>query len=284
MVGGELINSGVPVGTSDHFGIEFKPAQSAAYGNPFGTLKLSGVHIELTSPLLSVGSGATPGSLKSVDANVSISNCGGFVEQADGQAFASIFEPSFAGKISIDGNCNFYTTQTRTGHNVDASAAPSCKIEIGRTAFGAGFKDWMGGCVGGILYHPLLPVAVATGTGQSFPAGTATIVKLEALSGSSGMSRYGVYSSATGEITIPKGCRNLNIRFYAQGLGFTGDIFVRKNGSGVAQLGAVGSTGVINLDFNEVAPTNGDKYTLIMQPTTGPITLAGAKMIVCMEF
>lgn len=285
MVGGELINSGVPVGTRDHLGIEFKPAQSATYGNPFGTLKLSGVHIELTSALLSVGSGATPGALKSVDANISVSNCGGFVEQVAWDAFASIYEPSFAGKVSIDGNCNFYTTQTRTGFNVDASAAPSCKLEIGRTAFGAGFKDWMGGCFGGVLYHPLLPVAAAAGTTQLFNAGIATVLKLTTQSGSSGMNRYAVYEVTTGEVTIPQGCRNLAIKFSAQGYdGFAGDLFVRRNGQGVAQLGLVGSSGVAMVDFNESAPITGDKYTIVIQPATGNIILNGARMTVYMEF
>lgn len=292
MVGGELINSGVPVGTADHVAIEFKPAQSTTYGNPFGSIKLSGVHIELTSALFIVGNGGIADPLKSVDSNISLSNCGGFIEQptivgsptTTASDFATVYEPSFAGKIAIDVTCNFYTTQTRTGLNINSSAAPGAKIEVGRTAFGAGFRDWMGGCLGGILHHPLLPVVMATGTSQSFPASTQTVIKLASISGLSGMGRYGVYSPSTGEITIPKGCRNMTIKFSAQGNGFAGDIFVRKGASGIAQFGAVGSGGVVALDFNESAPTEGDKYTLVMQPSSGPITLNGAKMTVCMEF
>lgn len=284
MVGGELINSGVPVGTADHVAIEFKPALSATYGNPFGSIKLSGVHIELTSALFIVGNGAIADPLKSVDSNISISNCGGFIEQPDGADFATLYEATFAGKVAIDGACNFYTTQTRTGLNINASAAAGAKIEVGRTAFGAGFRDWMGGCLGGILHHPLLPVVMATGTSQSFPASTTTVIKLSSISGLSGMGRYGVYSTSTGEITIPNGCRNMTIKFSAQGNGFVGDIFVRKGASGIAQFGVVGSGGVVCLDFNESAPTEGDKYTLVMQPSSGPITLNGTKMTVYMEF
>lgn len=283
MVGGELINSGVPVGTADHVAIEFKPALSATYTNPFGSIKLSGVHVELTSALFAVGSGSTAGTLKSSDANISVSNCGGFVEQAVGADFGSVFEPTFVGKIAIDDSCNFYSTQIRTGFNIQSSAS-GAKISVGRTAFGSGFKDWMGGCVGGILYHPLLPVAQATTTAQSFPASTPTVVKLTVVSGSSGMSRYGVYSTSTGEITVPKGCRNLTIKFNAQGSGFTGDIFIRKNGAGQAQYGSVTSGGVTYIDFNESAPVENDKYTIVMQPTSGPITLNSSKMVVYMEF
>lgn len=284
IVGGEFVNSGVPVDISNHAAIEFKPAKSATYGNPFGTLKISGAHIELTSKLLSVGSGGVALPLKSIDANVSVSNCAGFIEQVTGDDFISIYEPTFSGLVCVDDACNFYTTQTRTGFNVVAASAVNARLSIGKTCFGTGFKDWMGGTVGGILYHPLTPVASVSGTSQSFPSGSQTVVKLTNASGNAGMSRYGVYSTTTGEITIPPGCRNMVVKFNAQGSGFTGDLFIQKNGAGILQLATIGSGGVVSMTFDVNQPTPGDKYRFVMNPSSGPITLNGARMDIHMEF
>lgn len=280
--GGEFLNSGVP-NTYNLAGIEMQPCVSSTYTNTYGALRMSGALIELNSSLLIVGPGEVTGPYKSDTAFCSISNCGGYSDQFSGGNFVEVYEPTFAGTITLDEACNFYTIEgTRTGYNIH-SESPFVKFNVGRTSFGTGFGDWMGGCIGGILKHPLLPVSAASGTTQVFSASAENVLRCDSASGSAGKSRYGVYSTVDGKITVPNGCRNMTISYSGYGPGMSGSFYLKKNGSNSSNMGQL-VNGSLTLNATISNPIAGDYYQLIVVPDASSTGLVLSELVVLMEF
>lgn len=281
--GGEFLNSAVPKTSLNLCGIEMNPCISSKYSNTFGALRINGALIELTSSLLIVGPGVIAGPYKSDTSFCSISNCGGYVDQVEGGNFIEVYEPSFAGTITVDESCNFYSLPTsRTGKNA-RSDSPMVKFNFGRTSFGTGFMDWMGGVSGGILKHSLLPVAAANTTTQAFTGGADNTIILENVIGTAGFARYDIYNQSTGMITVPNGCRNIAIEYMARGEYLSGTIRIRKNGNQTVVFGII-SSGVVYVKLTESQPVAGDYYDIVLFPTLSGVGLSESRLMILAEF
>lgn len=267
IVGGEFVNSGVPNTYSNHAAIEFSPSVSAAFSNPYGILTVTGCLIEVSSYLVIVGVDSLTGPFYSSAASMTFDNCGGFVDEVPSEPFIKVFDHTFSGKISIGNGCNFYTNGTvRTGVNI-SSDSPTAHISCGRKSFGVGFKDWMGGCIGGVLHHDMLPIASASVLGFSLSSGSDTIIVFNATSSVNGFPRYNVYNTSNGHISSPDGCRSLRIDFNGRAGSISGTVRVRKNGVDTLGWGVV-SSGSLSMTVLDHAPRPGDYYEII--------TVAGA--------
>lgn len=281
--GGEFVNSGVPKTATSIAGIEMRPCVSTTYTNTFGALRISGTLIELNSSLLIVGPGTVTTPYKSDTSFCSISNCGGYVDQVSGGNFVEIFEPTYSGTVTIDDSCNFYSIAgSRTGKNI-RSDSDLVRINVGRTSFGTGFMDWMGGVSGGVLKHPMLPVAAANTTSQGLSAGVDNVIKLDNEIGTGGFARYAIYSSSTSRITVPTGCRSFRIEYLGRGSGLSGTIRLRKNGTQTVVYGIVASE-VASLSLTEGVPTPGDYYEIVLVPVSGGTGLMESRLLVSAEF
>lgn len=281
--GGEFVNSGVPKNSISTAGIEMRPCVSTTYTNTFGALRISGTLIELNSSLLITGPGTVTAPYKSDTSFCSISNCGGYVDQISGGNFVEIFEPTYSGTVTIDDSCNFYSIAgSRTGKNI-RSDSNLVRINVGRTSFGTGFMDWMGGVSGGVLKHPMLPVAAANTTSQGFSAGVDNVIKLDNEIGTGGFARYAIYSPSTSRITVPTGCRSFRIEYLGRGSGLSGTIRLRKNGTQTVVFGIVAS-GVASLSLTEGVPTQGDYYEIVLVPGSEGTGLLESRLIVLAEF
>ena len=281
--GGEFVNSGVPKTATSIAGIEMRPCVSTTYTNTFGALRISGTLIELNSSLLIVGPGTVTAPYKSDTSFCSISNCGGYVDQVSGGNFVEIFEPTYSGTVTIDDSCNFYSIAgSRTGKNI-RSDSNLVRINVGRTSFGTGFMDWMGGVSGGVLKHPMLPVAAANTTSQGLSAGVDNVIKLDNEIGTGGFARYAIYSSSTSRITVPTGCRSFRIEYLGRGSGLSGTIRLRKNGTQTVVYGIVASE-VASLSLTEGVPTPGDYYEIVLVPVSGGTGLMESRLLVSAEF
>lgn len=281
--GGEFVNSGVPKNSISIAGIEMRPCVSTTYSNTYGALRISGTLIELNSSLLIVGPGTVTGPYKSDTSFCSISNCGGYVDQISGGNFVEIFDTTYSGTVTIDDSCNFYSIAgSRTGKNIK-SDSNLVRINVGRTSFGTGFMDWMGGVSGGVLKHPMLPVAAANTTTQGLSASVDNVIKLDNEIGTGGFARYAIYSSSTSRITVPTGCRSFRIEYLGRGGGLTGNVRIRKNGTQTVVYGIVAS-GVISVNLTEGVPVPGDYYEIVLVPDSGGTGLTESRLIVLAEF
>ena len=281
--GGEFLNSGVTK-DSNVSGIEMQPSLSSMYNNSYGALRITGSLIELNSGLLIIGPGLISDTRKSDFSFCTISSCGGYVDQGAGGDFISIFDDTYAGTVTVDQACNFYAIQgTRSGRNVYSKSAIA-RLNIGSTAFGTGFSDWIGGCVGGILIHELIPVAESQLTTKSFAASTEGVIVCTNPSGTYGKSRYGVYSNTNGRITIPNGCRSLVINYS----GFTssrssGDFYIKMNNSQTVAFGNF-NNGFMTINHSISGPTSGDYYELIIVPSVEISGFDFSKISISMSF
>lgn len=133
--GGELVTS---VGGSESAIAIIKQSSSTLYGNPFGSFKATGSHIECNGYLkMVVNSSGITGASDSKYSCVSFTNCQGSMLNG-AQVLASIAVSDYEGALIIDDSCNFYTSTTRTSRIV-YSLSNKFRLKVGNGAFGKGF-------------------------------------------------------------------------------------------------------------------------------------------------
>lgn len=265
IIGGELINTGVPSSESNKTGFEIKPAVSSTYLNPYPVMSVCGSHIELSTPLLNIGSGGIPSAKLSNISKVSFSSCKGYVDLDPSTDFINIYDDSYSGKVSIDETCNFYGNGsiTRTGLNF-RTLSESSIFTCGETSLGVSFKHWVGGAVGGIMKHKEVPFIRCVSPVQSWAAGRFAVGNFTP-TGTGSLSRYGGYINAsTGEITIPPGgFEKLTVSALLFSSGLAGDISVSLNGNDVAFGVVISGTASITASLPNLMP--GDKIQIVIR-------------------
>jgi len=265
IIGGELVNSGVPVTESNKTGFEIKPSISSAYINPYPVISFCGSHIELSTQLLNIGSGGIPDVKLSNISKIAFSSCKGYVDMDPSADFINIYDDTYSGTVTIDEGCNFYANGsiTRTGLNIRSLSNKSV-YSCGETSLGVGFKHWVGGAVGGIMKHKEVPFVKGISPVQSWAAGRFAVGNLTVI-GTGSLSRYGSSINATtGEITIPSGgFEKITVSALLFSSGLTGDISLSLNGVDVAFGAVIGNTAVINATLPNLV--SGDKLQIIIR-------------------
>ncbi|CZX70582.1 Uncharacterised protein [Enterobacter cloacae] len=126
------------VGGSESAIAIIKQSSSTLYGNPFGSFKATGSHIECNGYLkMVVNSSGITGASDSKYSCVSFTNCQGSMLNG-AQVLASIAVSDYEGALIIDDSCNFYTSTTRTSRIV-YSLSNKFRLKVGNGAFGKGF-------------------------------------------------------------------------------------------------------------------------------------------------
>jgi len=110
--GGEAVTS---VGGATSSVVRVSQCSSSLYGNPFGSAKLTGVHVEGEGAIVTVqNASGIVGSSDSKYSAVSFSNCQGSLLNGGATLIAAGGVTDYEGTISADSECNFYTSSTRT--------------------------------------------------------------------------------------------------------------------------------------------------------------------------
>lgn len=132
---------------------------STLYSNPFGSVKITGAHIECAGQLMLVqqGSGIS-GSTDSQYSSVSFSNCQGSMMNGSKELIAQTV-PDYEGTFSADANCNFYSSVTRSARLV-YSLSPSFNFDVSCMAFRKGFNTLSSEIGSGNVnwIHGLIPI------------------------------------------------------------------------------------------------------------------------------
>lgn len=133
--GGEAVTS---VGSAASAVARVSQISSSLYGNPFGSVKFDGVHVEGSGFLMVAENGSgIVGPSDSGYSCVSFSNCQGSLLQG-GNTLINIGVSDYSGTFSADANCNFYTSSTRTAKIV-FSNSPTFNFDVSPRAFRKGF-------------------------------------------------------------------------------------------------------------------------------------------------
>lgn len=189
--------------------IRVQPCSSVTYGNQYGSVQIDNCNMETAASLAIISNPralSSPGSTLSAFA---ISNSKGYFGTLPTGSIdvVSVQDAVYAGTVAVpDGNLFYYNNGTRTIASINASAAPNCRVVVGKTAFSvaSGFPDWMPGVVGGKLVHALELGFSAYSTTGSNSAGTSAIKWTSKASGS--YARYAaMLDTSTGNITVPPG-------------------------------------------------------------------------------
>lgn len=154
------------------------PVASALYGNPCGSVKITGAHIECAGLLMYArqGSGIV-GDVDSKYSCVSFSNCQGSMLNGNGELI-SVALNGYEGTFSADATCNFYTSATRNKRIV-YSVSPNFHFDVSPRAFMKGFgvlAEEIGS--GNVIWHHdmqpimnLTPNSITVPNGLSSPIG-----------------------------------------------------------------------------------------------------------------
>lgn len=181
------------------------PVASSLYGNPCGSVKITGAHIECAGLLMYVrqGSGII-GDVDSKYSNVSFSNCQGSMLNGNSELISQALD-GYEGTFSADSTCNFYTSATRNKRIV-YSTSPKFKFEVSPRAFRKGFNvlsaeigsgnvDWIHGL------QPIIRMAVNTVT---IPASGTAVLGFSAREATGDYQFYYGDTSSGGIVTTHK--------------------------------------------------------------------------------
>lgn len=265
MTGGELLHAV----SNTNAGIWARPATSATYSNPYPVLRFSAVHIEMAGQLAIIGN---PNGLSSPDGGLSdltFSACSGYVSNApDALSFIDVTDGSYNGTVSVK-QSKFYKSagsSVRSGANINCYGAPT-SVSVDRESFGRGFKNWMGGVVGGSLLHSVEDIILVSSLNSvTYPAAATRLVFTAKVSGSQ-FDRYGAaYSTSTGVFTVPSGgLKTLRVEANCSAPGLAGDIYVKLSGAIVAFGQITGTTARVNATLVNLAA--GATVEVILQPS-----------------
>lgn len=152
-----------------------RPVSSSTYGNPVGSVKITGAHIECAGHLMRVqqGSGIV-GSIDSRYSTVSFSNCQGSMLNGDQELIQQALN-EYEGTFSADATCNFYTSATRNKRIV-YSTSPSFNFEVSPRAFRKGFGTLAAEIGSGnvIWHHDMQPIMNLTPNSITVPNGSSS--------------------------------------------------------------------------------------------------------------
>ncbi|MDA3498396.1 hypothetical protein [Acinetobacter baumannii] len=271
ITGGSLVNSMIPENFANSTAFDITPCKSSLYGNPYPVVSIANPHIEITSKLLVVSSDFV--GADSSFSNINISGCKGWVGVAASEDFINIYDSSYAGKISIDGSNNFYTSNPRTGANI-RSNSQGCILEVNPSAFGKNFVQGFAGIAGGILRHPLKLISHTSGLNASLATGKQPLIFTTA-NGSGDLARYAVYNTTNGNIQFPHSVKSVNIKLNIvdAGIDVVGDIFIEKNGVIVCYANKNASFATMDYTDNNVLST--DVYRVYFNKSTGVTLQSG---------
>lgn len=231
-LGGEFINSGVPLNELNSVAIEVTPSLSNSYLNPYPVISFAGVHIETNSALIDINNGGILSEKLSNISSISFSSCKGYLDATRIGSLINIYEDSYQGKIKIEDSCGFYINNSITSLVTPfKSESKYAVFSCGETSLGVGFKNYVGGSVGGIVKHKETPIIIASSPVQSWVAGLFSVSGFS-LDGKGAASRYSKYMDiSTGAFTVPSGGFDkitVSAHLYSEGL--DGDIFLSVNG------------------------------------------------------
>lgn len=114
------------------------PVASSLYGNPGGSVKVTGAHIECAGLLMYSRQGTgIVGTTDTKYSSVTFSNCQGSMLNGNGELISQTLN-EYEGTFSADSTCNFYTSATRT-KKIVYSTSPSFNFEVSPRAFRKGF-------------------------------------------------------------------------------------------------------------------------------------------------
>lgn len=188
-----------------------------------------------------------------------------FIEAAD----------DFYGKIQVRNN-NFYAVATRNAFNI--SAGPVAEVETDSTSWGLNFRDWIGGCNGGILRHDDVLGAVAyNSAGATYLAGVKQTIKLATKSPLPRYQRYNAnFNLATGLYTVPQGGHSsLKVDCSILASGLNGDFFVEVDGV-IVQFGQiVGITATVSATVENLV--GGQTVGVYLKLASGSLTLTNGR-------
>jgi hypothetical protein len=247
VVGGSVVNAEVTTGQT----ILINPASSATYSNPYGTLRITGAHIETASQLAVVTNSRSLSTPTSNISNLTVTASGGFVSPGIAtQDFIAVLDSTYAGYIQVQ-NCNFYSNAPRTQFNV-SSASSTTKIQTDKSSFNKDFMSWLDGVSGGKLLHELELIVSSYGINVTLPSGE-SIVKY--LNNGDSTLRYGpYYSTSTGLFTVPPGGFKTMV-VDADAIGdsvVTGTMYIRQNGN-IVSYGRYTGLGTINATLQNLS-------------------------------
>lgn len=271
-IGGSIINSMLPNNFSDSVAIDIQPSKSILYNNPYPVVCISGAHTEITSGLLNISSESE--GAYSLFSNISITGCKGWIGQQPAENFINIYDASYAGKVTISSDNNFYGSSARTGQNL-VSNSEAVLLNISPMAFGNNFKKGLGSITGGNLKHEYELVGKYYAIDQPILFG-GNILKYKFATANEDMTRYNIYDSLTGRITIPFNLSNLTIQAVVSSQSIVdGDFLIKKNG-GIVSFGIVQIGKIMSIYYVDVAANAGDFYT-IEYTATSPINISSGE-------
>lgn len=130
--GGETLSS-----VSDNPIMRLSSVPSALSGNPFGSSKITGAHVEANTLLLVQQGSGIVGATDSTYSTASFSNCQGSMLNGGLELVVQSVD-DYKGTFSVDSTCNFYTSATRT-KKIVYSTSPDFNFEVSPRAFRKGF-------------------------------------------------------------------------------------------------------------------------------------------------
>jgi hypothetical protein len=203
---------------------------------------------------------------------VSLSGIGGYSGGAAVVNSVFINTPAdYRGKIQVRG-CNFYTGDARNAFNI--SVGDNCQVEVDKTSFGAGFRNWIGGINGGILSHSEEVITGAKGSaGATYVNGVNQTVKFANQFNQARFTRYNpAFNLATGIFTVPAGgLSSLTVLASIVVSGYTGSLTIQVNNVESAFGVDNGFASTVNSTFSGLSA--GDTVAVFYKPSGANKTL-----------
>lgn len=176
---------------------------STTYGNPFGSVKITGCHVECAGLMMLVqqGSGII-GATDSKYSSVTFSNCQGSMLNGNGELISQGVN-DYEGRFAVDNTCNFYTSATRNKRIV-YSTSNLFKFDVSPTAFGKGFGVLASeiGSQNVNWRHGLQPAILMTPNVVTIPTGTTANLGFSSRASTGDYAFYYGDTSAGGVVTI----------------------------------------------------------------------------------
>lgn len=181
------------------------PVASTLYGNPGGTVKVTGAHIECAGLLMysRQGSGIV-GTTDTKYSGVSFSNCQGSMLNGNGELISQTLN-EYEGTFSADSTCNFYTSATRNKRIV-YSTSPSFNFEVSPRAFRKGFGTLAAEIGSGNVnwIHGLQPIIRMAVNAVTIPASGTAVLGFSAREATGDYAFYYGDTSSGGIVTVHK--------------------------------------------------------------------------------
>ena len=246
--------------------ILFNPASSATFGNPYGGLRIAGVHIESNCQLLTIANSralATPGSNTS---NVTIVASGGYAGLSAAEDFITVSDSTYAGTVEVT-SCNFYAPSARSAFSISCVNTNPVLVTDYRS-FGNNFRPWYDGGFSFGTDASIFPyngsyTATATGMTTS-PTGTIIYSRVGKSVTMSIPNIFGTSNSAQFTLTGGDAAMKPTSNRVAQVV--VGD----NGGAAVMAIAIIGTNGIIQLFAN----LSGTGFTASGTKSVGECTLS----------